>query len=461
MIPEVFVYEKYMQGYIPVSNYEEKVMTYFGEPVKGYHYTSMNVPAFKEEPFITTEDDYISRMNFALSYINRTTHMEEVMGTWTKFNTDLLEDDAFGKVINGSGFLKDKTEELTAGITDPLQKIAVISDYIKKNVEYDGDEDFLADPLKKILERKKGTVGDVNLLFASMLQKAGLETDMVLLSTRDHGIVRKQYPMRKQFNYAICAVRLADKVMLVDATEKYLPYDVLPARCINGQGLVISLKNHGWIDIVTKTKAKTAVNTEMVMDDNGELKGTLQYARDGYDAQRMRESYQKEGQEKYVADFIKTKQWKVEKSEFADVAEIAKQPKETHVVSINDRSTVAGDIIYLNPFVTSQIEENPFKSETRIYPVDFGNMTERIYICKIVIPEGYAVDELPKSKVIALPANAAKYLYNSVQIGNAVNITSTFQINRSSFSQAEYPNLKEFYNQVVAKQAEQIVVKKK
>jgi len=35
------------------------------------------------------------------------------------------------------------------------------------------------------------------------------------------------------------------------------------------------------------------------------------------------------------------------------------------------------------------------------------------------------------------------------------------QINKSLFIQDEYPHLREFYNRVVAKQAEQIVLKKK
>jgi hypothetical protein len=34
-------------------------------------------------------------------------------------------------------------------------------------------------------------------------------------------------------------------------------------------------------------------------------------------------------------------------------------------------------------------------------------------------------------------------------------------INKTLFAQDEYPNLREFYNQVVAKQDEQIVLKKK
>jgi len=42
-----------------------------------------------------------------------------------------------------------------------------------------------------------------------------------------------------------------------------------------------------------------------------------------------------------------------------------------------------------------------------------------------------------------------------------LSITSSLNINRSLFSQVEYPNLREFYNVMVAKQAEQIVLKKK
>ena len=40
-------------------------------------------------------------------------------------------------------------------------------------------------------------------------------------------------------------------------------------------------------------------------------------------------------------------------------------------------------------------------------------------------------------------------------------LTSNLQINNSLFSQEEYPSLRLFYDQVVAKQSEQIVLKKK
>jgi hypothetical protein len=118
-------------------------------------------------------------------------------------------------------------------------------------------------------------------------------------------------------------------------------------------------------------------------------------------------------------------------------------------------------VIYLNPFFTAQTKENVFKEPTREYPVDFGTPIERLYMAKINIPDGFVVDELPKSKVVVLPNNGGKYSYNVTQMGNTLNVVSMMQINKSLFIQTEYELLREFYNQIVEKQAEQIVLKKK
>jgi len=285
---------------------------------------------------------------------------------------------------------------------------------------------------------------------------------MVLLSTRDHGFIRPQYPMRRQFNYVICAVKLeGGKTLLLDATEKFLPYDVIPSRCLNGQGLVISKTSHGWIDIASKTKAKTIVNAAMKMSPEGELKGQVTYSREGYDAQQMREAYSKAGEKTYLETFAKTKQWQIDKTEFQDLKDLTKLAKEVHDVSIAEHVSAAGDVIYINPFVTGQMEQNPFKSETRTYPVNYGSIQESVYLMQLTIPEGFVVDELPQTKIFALPQNAARYLYSVTQVGNVINVNSAFSVNKNIFVQAEYPTLREFYNQVVAKQAEQIVLKKK
>ncbi len=461
IIPMNFFYEKYMQGYLPISINEVKNQNFYGIEAKAYRWVSKDVPAFKKEPYMTSEDDYISKMNFALSHIQRTGYVQEIMGSWDKLNEKLLKNESFGTVISKSGFLKEEVDQITAGISEPTLQIAALSNYVRQNFEWDGTKDYLADPLKKVFEKKKGSAGDLNLLLGSMLDKAGFDVDMVLLSTRDHGFIRPSYPMERQFNYTICSVKLGDKTLLLDATEKYLPYDVLPSRCLNGQGLRISEKNFGWIDVTSKAKEKTYTGADFVLNDAGMLDGKINYACDGYDAQHLRSGYFSKGEETYSKDFLSGKQWKVVKSEFKDMKDLDKSAKISYEINIDEHATIASGVIYINPFVTSRIEENPFKSEKREYPVDYGNKTEKIYNCKIIIPEGFAVDELPKSKVIAMPDNAARFSYNVAQVNNAINITSNFQVNKTLFLQNDYPLLREFYNQVIAKQAEQIVLKKK
>jgi hypothetical protein len=231
-------------------------------------------------------------------------------------------------------------------------------------------------------------------------------------------------------------------------------------RCLNGQGLMISTLTPDWIDVVPKAKARTVVDANLILDPNGGMQGKLLFTFDGYDAYKMRKEYHTKGEEEYIKALFQIKDWQIEKSEFQNVQELSLPLKEVHDVRI-EPSSVSGDIIYLNPMVHSKEEANPFKSETREFPVDFGSPIEKIFIIRISLPEGYVIDEMPQSKILRLPDNSAKYTYNASQTGNVVSITSNFQINKSFFIQRKYPDLREFYNQVIAKQAEQIVLKKK
>ncbi|MBT1685221.1 DUF3857 domain-containing protein [Dawidia soli] len=461
LFPEYFAFQKYMQGYLPPAIYEVKPKNSTDFRIDAHHWVMKDVPAFKDEPFITCKNDYVSKINLALSHITIPGQpVREIMGTWQKLNTNLLESEGFGKTVTGSGFLKKKAEELTTGMTDPQQKVAAIFAYVQKSLEWNGTKDIYADNLKTIFENKKGTAADINVALASMLEKIDIPVDMVLLSTRDHGFVREQYPMSSQFNYAICIVTLGDKTLLLDATDRFLPMGILPERCLNGRGLVISKTKHGWIDLKPNAKARTVINTELVLNPTGELKGKVKYTHEGYAAREFRQAYFAKGEQEYMKGFLADKAWDIESSEFQNQTEITQSVNQVHALLINEHVTVAGGMIYMNPFVVGQTKENVFKLETREYPVDFGKPEEKTYLCRLTIPDGYAVEELPKPKVMMLPNNAGRYTYSVSQTGNMVNIVSMLQINKSMFVMDEYPNLREFYNQIVAKQAEQIVLKK-
>jgi hypothetical protein len=99
-------------------------------------------------------------------------------------------------------------------------------------------------------------------------------------------------------------------------------------------------------------------------------------------------------------------------------------------------------------------------ADERKYPISYSKTYESIYMSRITIPEGYTVEELPAPLVIKLPDNSVKYTYSVTHGNNVLSILSHFKIGKTLFIQNEYLSLKELYSQVVAKQAEQIVLKK-
>jgi hypothetical protein len=452
--PRNFSFKSELKGFMRIS---ERISKNEGSE----KLTMRNIPAFKDEPFTSNSDDYISKIEYHLTdafvagtYINLNT-------SWPKIVNNLLDDPDFGGQIKSSGFLKNIVQEVMVGMADESQKAKAIYNYVKSKVEWNEIIDKIPDhQFKKVLEDKKGSTSEINLLLVSMLQKAGLKSYPVFLSTRKHGIINPFYPQFRQFNDVICMVKLGDKKILLDASDRGLPMNALPERCLNGEGLVVSKDEMEWVPLVS-IRSRKAISADYKVSDTGEITGKLTIKRDGLDASGMRESYKDLGKEKYVKDFLAGKSWELTNSSFDNLENPDQSASEIHEISINDHVQVAGNVIYLNPYIVGRMEENIFKAEQRLYPVDYSTPFDRIYTAKIQVPEGFIVEELPKQKIMALASNSAKFVYSATLIGNSINFVSQFIVNKSVFTAEEYPNLREFYSQVVAKQAEQIVFKRK
>jgi hypothetical protein len=484
-IPEYFNYEKLMQGYVPMHINESKTMpksilitskertgkyatttTFTTDKINyneaTYRWVTKDVPAFRTEPHMTTYLDYISKINFELAYYKFPNQpIQPVMGTWDDLNKTFIESESFGGAVKGSGFLKKITEDVTAGAATPQEKIAAIYRFVLSNVEWDGSyRKFLTDDnLKAALDKKKGSSSHINLMLVSMFQKAGLNANPVLLSTRNHGFVRENFALSSQFNYVIAQVILDGKSLLLDATDRLLPIGILPERCLNGRGYVISNERHGWIEL-TAPKSKVVASTDLILDKEGHMNGTLKIHSDGYAARQVRNAYLAKGEAEYLKSFEPGRTLTITKSEFKNTKELQETVEEVHDFTWEDGSGSPGTI-YLSPILYLGEAQNPFKLEKREYPVDFGSPFDKTYILKLTVPDNYEIDEVPESKVILLPNKGGRFLYNTQVNGNSISITSMLNINRSLFTQDEYPPLREFYNIVVAKQAEQIVLKKK
>jgi hypothetical protein len=108
-------------------------------------------------------------------------------------------------------------------------------------------------------------------------------------------------------------------------------------------------------------------------------------------------------------------------------------------------------------------DKNPFVSAERKFPVDFGALTEENFIATYTIPAGYVVEEMPKGTRVSLPEDGGRfsYLINTIPEEGKVTISSKITFKKTSYFAEEYELLRKFYDQIVQKHAEQIVLKKK
>lgn len=435
-------FRKHFQGLIPVKiheerdNYERWVLT--------------NIPAFKPEPLMLNKEDYVSRVDFIFS------------SSWLFIAANLLSHENFGLATKKLKYPQAELDKLLVGINDSWQKLREITNYVKNNLKWNEVEDVWPADLKNIFKRKSGTAADLNFTLAAILRKAGFEVDMVLLKTRGNGFIKLDLPTVQQFDYVIC-LTYADSVgILLDATEKYLPWNILPERCLNGKGFIVSKDKLGWIEIQPTIKSKTAVNSDVIVNNLGTISGSIKIEREGYDAFHHRLAFNKMGEESYLTELKKDKNWNLVTSEFDNMENTENSTKEIHEISYDGHATTSANFIYLSPFIKHQLEEeNPFKSDRREYPVSFVTINEKVYLSTIAIPSDFIVVEVPKEKIMVLPNNAAKFTFSVTSVGEKIQVVSNIQINQTLFTKEEYPDLKELYNRIIAKHAEQIILKRK
>lgn len=446
-------------GLTTETSFQSSSLTYLKH---NYHWVAQNVPAFTEEAYMASSTDYLSKMEFELRGTNYPNQGYEArMGTWASLNETFSEDQDFSAGLGQIGFLKSYLEPI-AQLENDQEKIAAVVALVNKHIAWDDrNTRYISSSLKNAWNDQVGGTGDINLCIVACLRKLGIESDPVLVSTRGHGKINEQFAISKQFNTVIALAQTEQGVYLLDGTDRFMPAGVLPKRYLNGQGWRVSEASPGWIPLTSSAISQAIVQADLVITEEGGLAGTVKLTEKGYAGFASHKKMKFSGEEKFYESFQDLNDdWLIEEYNYVDESDISAPFKSDYMVEMNEDLTLAGDRIYFNPTLDEVMSNNPFKVENRNYPVDYAYPIRRTYMFKFTLPEGYEVEEIPQSTAFQLPDRAAIFKYNMSTIGNSLQIMADFKINRSMFSQIEYPMLKEFYDMVVKKCSEQVVIKK-
>lgn len=327
-------------------------------------------------------------------------------------------------------------------------------------MNWNGKYGYLAtSTLRKAYDTKTGNAADINLMLVAMLQEASFDANPVLISTRENGLPPKGSPLINKFNYVLAHVVVDGKEYLLDATEPLLPFGVLPVRALNDQGHLIKKNGNQWVDL-RPANFSQFISSEVSFKPTGELIGKTTESAGGYYALSLRKTLAEEGEAKVAEKLTReVGNYKLGKPTFENPTNLSEPFLIKYDVTSGSNGTLA-DILYLSPLMGHGKKDNPFKLNERQYPVDFASPIDETVIIRYAIPAGYVVDEAPKSVAVTLPENGGRFTFMVQQDGNQLQVMSRVNINKAVFYAPEYTYLKEFYNQIIAKHAEQIVLKK-
>jgi hypothetical protein len=482
-MPNFFQYVTLSHGYLPMNSTitdtrhinfnlvipggadRDERFTY-DDDVVTRRWVMRNIPALKEEAYTTTLYNYLSRVEFQFRGYNfRNSSPKDVMGNWTSVSEDLLKDADFGADLDrNNSWLDDSLKVITKGAANAREKAEKIYDWVRDNFTCTSHHElYISNPIRTTYKNRNGNEADINLLLLAMLRHEKIGGDPAILSTRSHGFANEVYPLIAEYNYVIDQVIIDSTLLFLDASEPWLAFGKLPGRCYNGSARIVNKEQPRVVtldpDGLTESKITLAMITRA--DKGSGLIGHVTLTPGFDEACDVRQSVRTDGQQALMKKIQAAYSAEMAPSNFE--IDSLKQPEQPLQIGYDVAITpdASQDLFYFNPMMAEGYKENPFKAADRKYPVEMPHSMDETYNLNMEIPDGYEVDELPKSTKVTFNENEGYFEYLIVKSGDAIQMRSRIKLNKANFKPEDYSTLRDFFAFIVKKHGEQIVFKKK
>jgi hypothetical protein len=420
-----------------------------------------NVPALIEEEYSNNIENYLSSIQYQLAsaqYPNQLIKMYSE--TWEDVTKHINDDSSFGEELKKDNYFESEYVNLIRGKTlNNNEKIDVIYNFVKNHYRWNESNGIYTDVgVNKAFKDRVGNVAEINFTLISMLRKAGLNANPVILTTRNRAI--NLYPSTTTFNYVVCGVEMGGKIIFMDATDKLLKPNVLPTRALNYIGRLVRQNGTSMeVDLSPKVHSKKSVMI-FASIDNQSVKGNIKETLTENRAFNFRSKNSAISEESYLENIEKNMPgFEIAEYKIENKKDEKESLKDYNFTSTNEIEVI-NDKLFFKPLLFFAIDENPFKQDKRDYPIDFKYPTHDSYTLTYNLPQGYVVESMPEKMNIATEDNLSSFSFLIGQTGNKIQIVSNFYINSAMVPSDYYDTLKVFYNQVYLKMNEKIVLKK-
>ncbi|TWI99279.1 transglutaminase superfamily protein [Mucilaginibacter frigoritolerans] len=330
--------------------------------------------------------------------------------------------------------LKHIVDSLTTNLTTPESKARSIYSWVQHNVKYvafeDGMGGFVPRDAGLVCSRRFGDCKDMASILTEMLNTAGVQAYFTWIGTRDLPYKFSQTPLPLVSNHMICAIKLNDKFIFLDATDPTCAFG-MPSSGIQDKEAMIAISEKEFkilkVPAVEDNKNTLTDTTWLQLSPNG-IKGQIKQTLSGYFSTEMYGKlmyWRSKDMNEDMKDEFERGSNKFHLDTFSvDKTQTTNEISLYGNFNLPDYAKKLGNDYYLNLNLFKFFNDEQIDYPRRKAPIEYSFKFVKKYVTMLKIPEGYKVSYLPKSKTFHNSVWGFDLQYQ--QKGNYVILTQEF-----------------------------------
>lgn len=436
--------------------------------IRNNHWIAKDIPALRQEPFMSHYSNYLTKFQFDIESITIPGYFnKDFSSSWQKVGEYLLESEYFGVAMRQSPFLNEIGKTISESRASNSEKVMEAFNYIKGNIKWNKVNSLFVTRgyRENFTKNHSGNSAEINLMLVALLNKSGLNAYPVVLSTRENGLINPMSASLNKLNYVIASVKIENDTLLLDATTPHTMPGILPEWCLNYNGWLVDKTSGAWVNLVGNKISSRKQYIRIYPDQLGKLIAEITNTHEGFAYLDWIEDFEKAGSEESFAKYLNVESKMIEFDDYQMKFNDKEKSNASETIKVNLSASNyfedLGNEVIINPFLLNDLNENPFKSEHRKFPVDFIYPQKRTITISMTVPENYTVISIPEYFKMVTPDNSASFTFLSQSSNNMISMQCNLIISKSVFTESEYPIMRNFFSEVIKKFNQYVQLKKK
>lgn len=395
----------------------------FEKEKDGFEITTVkNMPAFREEPMMPPEDSVKSWAMVRYSGL-----FDTFVGYPLQAVNIFMGFQPFMKVDND---IKKKSAELIAGAATPDEKLQRIFEFCRDNIKNTDDKSagFTEEQLEKLKDNKKpsdtlkrgvGSGGDINLLFAALVNATGHEARVALLPDRGRRFFERNVYVPGALRPSAIVVRLGETWKFFDLSQKYVTPPMMRWQEEGVDGILADSTTE-WFKtpMSTHDKSKEKRVATLRLDENGTLEGDVTIEYTGHLAVERKLNNDDDSPVQREENLKEAVKGRLSSAELSNIViENATDPIKPFIykyhVRVPDYAQRTGKRLFFQPGYFHKGVDALFSAGTRRYPVYFHFPWSEEDKVTISLPKGYTLDNADRPT----PIKAGEICMHQIDMG--------------------------------------------